>query len=53
MDTGCVAKMRPNKEIEFRSDSIGTEKALATTERFASLHVAGVETAPKPGDTLL
>jgi hypothetical protein len=24
----CVAKMRPNKEIEPRSDSIGTEKAL-------------------------
>ena len=24
----CVAKMRPDKEIEPRSDSIGTEKAL-------------------------
>ena len=29
----CVAKMRPNKEIEPRSDSIGTEKALVDEMR--------------------
>ena len=28
----CVAKMRPNKEIEPRSDSIGTEKALVCSK---------------------
>ena len=31
----CVAKMRPNKEIEPRSDSIGTEKALERGSAFS------------------
>jgi NAD(P)H-flavin reductase len=38
----CVAKMRPDKEIEPRSDSIGTEKALGGIPAISpSCHVGG------------
>jgi hypothetical protein len=40
-----VAKMRPNKEIEPRSDSIGTEKALGAIAMLLALAFASTNAA--------